>query len=29
MNHVWVHVWPVIEADLDQLTALQPARSPR
>ncbi|MFT4288726.1 carboxyl transferase domain-containing protein [Nocardioides sp.] len=23
LNHVWVTVWPVIEADLDQLTALQ------
>ncbi len=23
MNHVWVQVWPVVEADLDQLTALQ------
>ncbi len=23
VNHVWVTVWPVIEADLDQLTALQ------
>ncbi|MFZ2502949.1 MAG: carboxyl transferase domain-containing protein, partial [Nocardioides sp.] len=22
-NHVWVQVWPVVEADLDQLTALQ------
>ena len=23
MNHVWVHIWPPIDADLDQLTALQ------
>ncbi|MBM7515654.1 acetyl/propionyl-CoA carboxylase alpha subunit/acetyl-CoA carboxylase carboxyltransferase component [Nocardioides nitrophenolicus] len=23
VNHVWVTVWPVVEADLDQLTALQ------
>ncbi len=23
LNHVWVTVWPVIEADIDQLTALQ------
>jgi acetyl-CoA carboxylase carboxyltransferase component len=23
LNHVWVHVWPVVEADLEQLTALQ------
>ncbi len=23
MNHVWVHVWPVVEAEVDQLTALQ------
>ncbi len=23
MNHVWVHVWPLVEADLDQLVALQ------
>ncbi|HOT56640.1 MAG TPA: carboxyl transferase domain-containing protein [Ornithinibacter sp.] len=22
-NHVWLHVWPPVEADLDQLTALQ------
>ena len=22
-NHVWVHVWPVVDADLGQLTALQ------
>ncbi|WP_436698812.1 carboxyl transferase domain-containing protein [Nocardioides sp. BYT-33-1] len=23
VNHVWVTVWPLVEADLDQLTALQ------
>jgi acetyl/propionyl-CoA carboxylase alpha subunit/acetyl-CoA carboxylase carboxyltransferase component len=23
MNHVWVHVWPVVTAELGQLTALQ------
>jgi acetyl-CoA carboxylase carboxyltransferase component len=23
MNHVWVHIWPAIEAELDQLTALR------
>ncbi|MGL5823424.1 MAG: carboxyl transferase domain-containing protein [Nocardioides sp.] len=23
MNHVWVQVWPLVDADLDQLTALQ------
>ncbi|MEQ6899931.1 carboxyl transferase domain-containing protein [Nocardioides sp. YIM 152588] len=23
MNHVWVHVWPVVDADISQLTALQ------
>jgi acetyl/propionyl-CoA carboxylase alpha subunit/acetyl-CoA carboxylase carboxyltransferase component len=23
MNHVWVHIWPPIEANLDQLTALR------
>ena len=28
MNHVWVQIWPTIEADLGQLTALQ-TRSPR
>ncbi len=22
-NHVWLHIWPQVEADLDQLTALQ------
>ena len=29
MNHVWVHIWPPIEADLDQLTALQAQASRR
>jgi len=28
MNHVWVHVWPVIDAELDQLTALQQKITP-
>jgi acetyl-CoA carboxylase carboxyltransferase component len=28
MNHVWVTVWPVVEADLDQLTALQDKITP-
>ncbi len=28
MNHVWVHVWPVVDADLDQLTALQTKITP-
>ena len=28
MNHIWVEIWPVIEADLDQLTALQAKISP-
>jgi acetyl/propionyl-CoA carboxylase alpha subunit/acetyl-CoA carboxylase carboxyltransferase component len=28
MNHVWVHVWPVIEAQLEQLTALQRGIAP-
>jgi len=28
MNHVWVEIWPVIEADLDQLTALQAKIAP-
>ncbi|GAB3866574.1 biotin carboxylase N-terminal domain-containing protein [Nocardioides maradonensis] len=23
LNHVWVHVWPVVDADLDQITGLQ------
>ena len=28
MNHVWVHVWPVVDADIDQLTALQTKITP-
>ncbi len=28
MNHVWVHIWPVIEAELEQLTALQQKIAP-
>ena len=28
MNHVWVHVWPVVEAEIDQLTALQAKITP-
>ncbi|NYG06385.1 acetyl/propionyl-CoA carboxylase alpha subunit/acetyl-CoA carboxylase carboxyltransferase component [Phycicoccus badiiscoriae] len=28
MNHVWVHIWPPIEADLNQLTALQARIAP-
>jgi acetyl/propionyl-CoA carboxylase alpha subunit/acetyl-CoA carboxylase carboxyltransferase component len=28
MNHVWVHIWPPIEADLDQLTALRRSIAP-
>jgi acetyl/propionyl-CoA carboxylase alpha subunit/acetyl-CoA carboxylase carboxyltransferase component len=28
MNHVWVHVWPVISTDLDQITALQRGIAP-
>ena len=28
MNHVWVHIWPPIEADLDQLTALRRGIAP-
>ncbi|MBV9592613.1 MAG: ATP-grasp domain-containing protein [Actinobacteria bacterium] len=23
MNHVWVHIWPVVEAELDELTELR------
>ncbi|MFI6829790.1 carboxyl transferase domain-containing protein [Kribbella sp. NPDC050241] len=23
MNHVWVHIWPVVEAQVDEVTALQ------
>jgi acetyl/propionyl-CoA carboxylase alpha subunit/acetyl-CoA carboxylase carboxyltransferase component len=28
MNHVWVHIWPPVEADLDQLTSLQAKIAP-
>jgi acetyl/propionyl-CoA carboxylase alpha subunit/acetyl-CoA carboxylase carboxyltransferase component len=28
LNHVWVHVWPVVEADIEQLTALQAKITP-
>ncbi|WP_203453661.1 carboxyl transferase domain-containing protein [Jiangella aurantiaca] len=28
VNHVWVTVWPVVEADVDQLTALQSKITP-
>ncbi len=28
MNHVWIHIWPVIDADLDQLTAMQRGIAP-
>ncbi|MGL5928390.1 MAG: biotin carboxylase N-terminal domain-containing protein, partial [Dermatophilaceae bacterium] len=28
MNHVWLHIWPPVEADLDQLTALQAKIAP-
>ncbi len=28
MNHVWVQIWPVIEAELEQLTALQQKIAP-
>ena len=28
MNHVWVHIWPVVDADIDQLTALQTKITP-
>ncbi|UQX89765.1 ATP-grasp domain-containing protein [Jatrophihabitans telluris] len=28
MNHVWIHLWPVISAELDQLTALQQKIAP-
>jgi acetyl-CoA carboxylase carboxyltransferase component len=27
-NHVWVQVWPIVEADLDQLTTLQDKITP-
>jgi acetyl/propionyl-CoA carboxylase alpha subunit/acetyl-CoA carboxylase carboxyltransferase component len=28
MNHVWLHIWPPVEADLDQMTALQAEIAP-
>ncbi|MFN8099288.1 MAG: carboxyl transferase domain-containing protein [Dermatophilaceae bacterium] len=28
MNHVWIHIWPLIEADVDQLTALRAKIAP-
>ncbi|WP_265447425.1 carboxyl transferase domain-containing protein [Flexivirga meconopsidis] len=28
MNYVWVHIWPTIEADLDQLTSLKDRIAP-
>ncbi len=28
MNHVWVHIWPIIDAQVDQLTALQRGIAP-
>ena len=28
MNHVFLHIWPVIDAPLDELTALQPTIAP-
>ncbi len=28
MNHVWLHIWPPVEGDLDQLTALQEKVAP-
>ena len=28
MNHVFLHIWPVIDAPLDELTALQPTMAP-
>ena len=28
MNHVWVHIWPPVDADLDQLTSLQSKLAP-
>jgi len=28
LNHVWVQVWPVVEADVDQLTGLQEKITP-
>ncbi len=28
MNHVWIHIWPTIDADVEQLTALQTSIAP-
>ena len=28
MNHVWVHVWPVVDVDVERLTALGTKISP-
>ena len=28
MNHVWLHIWPVVDAQLDELTALQRTIAP-
>ncbi|MGI8878951.1 MAG: carboxyl transferase domain-containing protein [Jatrophihabitans sp.] len=28
MNHVWVHIWPIIDAQVEQLTALQRGIAP-
>ncbi|HZC27700.1 MAG TPA: carboxyl transferase domain-containing protein [Actinopolymorphaceae bacterium] len=28
MNHVWVHIWPVVDAQVDELTALQRSITP-
>jgi acetyl/propionyl-CoA carboxylase alpha subunit/acetyl-CoA carboxylase carboxyltransferase component len=28
MNHVFLHIWPVVDAPLDELTALQPTIAP-
>ena len=28
MNHVWVHIWPKVEADMDQLTSLKDKIAP-
>ncbi|WP_192756715.1 carboxyl transferase domain-containing protein [Actinopolymorpha pittospori] len=28
MNHVWVHIWPVVDAQVDELTAMQRTITP-
>jgi acetyl/propionyl-CoA carboxylase alpha subunit/acetyl-CoA carboxylase carboxyltransferase component len=28
MNHVFLHIWPVVDAPLDELTAIQPTMAP-